>query len=94
VDEEVPLLLEAETLRVGDAFTFVTDAGHLDVLGTPSGTDGFEDLFDTATMMDLDGLSVPVADIEDLIRMKRAAARPKDRIEAEVLAVLQDELDR
>ena len=94
VDEDVPFLLETETLRAGDAFTFVTDAGNLDVLGTPSGTDGFEDLFETATMMDLDGLNVPVADIEDLISMKRAAARPKDRIEAEVLAALRDELDR
>ena len=33
-----------------------------------------------------------VADIDDLIRMKLAAARPKDLIEAEVLGALREEL--
>jgi hypothetical protein len=35
-----------------------------------------------------------VADVEDLIRMKRAAARPKDLIEVEVLTAVRDEIDR
>jgi hypothetical protein len=34
-----------------------------------------------------------VASIDALIRMKRAAGRPKDLIEVEVLAALRDELD-
>ncbi len=37
------------------------------------------------------GLCVQVAAIEDLIKMKRAAARPKDLIEAEILSALLDE---
>jgi predicted transcriptional regulator len=36
---------------------------------------------------------VLVASIEDLIRMKRAAGRPKDLIEVEVLGALQAEID-
>lgn len=32
--------------------------------------------------------------IDDLIRMKRASARPKDRIELEVLRAVRDERDR
>jgi hypothetical protein len=35
-----------------------------------------------------------VAALEDLIRMKRAAGRPKDRIELEVLGALAEEIDR
>jgi len=40
----------------------------------------------------LDGLTVAVASIEDLISMKRAAGRPKDLIEVEVLGALRDEV--
>jgi len=36
-------------------------------------------------------LRVDVADIDDLIRMKRAAGRRKDRIELEVLAAVREE---
>ncbi len=94
VDDVVPLILDAQTLAAGDSFTFVTSAGNLDILATPSGTQGFEDLVLAATEMDLGDLSVLVVDVEDLIRMKRAAARPKDLIEVEVLTALRDELPR
>ena len=94
VDDEVPFELSADTLAAGDSFTFTTTAGNLDVLATPSGTEGFEDLVRTATTMDLGDLDVPVTDVEDLIRMKQAAGRPKDLIEQEVLAALREELDR
>jgi hypothetical protein len=39
------------------------------------------------------GLTVLVASVDDLIRMKRAAGRPKDLIEVEVLGALRDEID-
>jgi hypothetical protein len=94
VDEEVPLRLDARALAAGDSFTFVTDAGPLDVIGTPSGTDGYEDLVRTAVTLDLAIGPVLVADIDSLIRMKRAAGRPKDRVEVEVLGALREEIDR
>ncbi|MGH2820782.1 MAG: hypothetical protein ACRDJ5_09020, partial [Actinomycetota bacterium] len=43
-DEEVPFLLRAKTLSAGDRFTLATDLGELDLLGTPAGTAGYEDL--------------------------------------------------
>ena len=91
-DPGLPFRLDAKTLRAGDSFRFVTDAGDLDVLGTPAGTQGFDDLVRAATRTDVDGFAVLVADIDDLIRMKLAAGRPKDRIEAEVLGALREEL--
>jgi hypothetical protein len=91
---DVSFLLDAKTLRAGDRFTFVTEAGNLDCLGTPSGVTGFEELERTAVTMDLDGLEVRVASIEDLIRMKEAAGRPKDLIEVEVLGALREEIDQ
>ena len=93
VDDDVPFLLDAESLHHGDRFTFVTDAGRVDILGMPSGVSGFDELARAAVRMDLDGLNVMVASIDDLIRMKRAAAHPKDLIEVEVLGALRDEID-
>lgn len=94
VSEPVPFRLDAKTLKAGDSFTFVTDAGDLDILGTPAGTRGYEELARTADAVDLGGLRVHVASIDSLIGMKRAAGRAKDLIEVEVLAALRDELDQ
>lgn len=92
--EDLPFQLEARALELGDRFTFVTDAGNLDILGAPTGTGGFSELVRTAREMDLGEMRVSVAAIEDLIRMKRCAARPKDLIELEVLSALRDEIER
>ena len=86
-------LLDGRTLEAGDHFSFATDAGPIDCLGTPAGTDGFADLDASATDEDLDGLVIRVASLDDLIRMKRAADRPQDRIAVEWLSALRDELE-
>lgn len=91
VEEEVPFRLDAATLAAGDHFTFATDAGNLDVLGSPAGVEGFAALARSARRFEVDGLTLAVASIDDLIAMKRAAGRPKDLIEVEVLAALKDE---
>jgi hypothetical protein len=93
VDEEVPFRLDAATLAAGDHFTFTTSAGALDVLGTPAGVRGFDELAGRAVRFDLGDVSILVASIDDLIRMKRAAGRQKDLVEVEVLAALRDEID-
>jgi hypothetical protein len=91
VEEELPFILDARTLAAGDSFTFVTDLGSLDVLGTPSGTAGYPDLAlrakDLAVAADL---RVPVVVLGDLMRMKRASGRTKDRLQLEVLSALDD----
>ena len=91
VKEEVPFRLDARTLALGDSFTFVSDVGDLDCLGTPTGTGGFDDLRASAELVDVDGLKVWVTSLADLIEMKRAAGRNKDRVELEVLGALRDE---
>jgi hypothetical protein len=94
VPSDAPFLLDARTLEAGDHFTFETRAGNLDILGLPAGVGGFDSLQRTASEMEIArGLRVPVASLEDLIKMKRAAARPKDLIEVEILSALQDEIE-
>lgn len=91
VDDEVPFLLDAKTLAAGLNFTFTTKAGPFDVLGEPAGISGYDELAANAEEVDLDGVVVAVADLDDLIRMKLAAGRPKDRVEAEILGALREE---
>ncbi len=90
VADEVPFTADAATLAAGHHFTFTTIAGNLDCLGTPAGTDGFRRLERNAGTFDVDGLSILVASIDDLIRMKLAAGRPKDAIEVEVLRAVRN----
>lgn len=92
---DLPFHPDRRTLERGDSFTFTTDFGDLDILGTPSGTTGFAELDANAEEADLgEHLVVRIASLDDLIRMKRAAGRQKDRIELEVLGALRDEIDR
>jgi hypothetical protein len=94
VDKELPFVLDRRTIAAGDSFTFRTDAGDLDVLGTPSGTGGFRDLDADATSYDLgEGLIVRVVSLDDLIRMKEAASRPKDEAHLHVLAALKQRIE-
>jgi len=87
--------LDAETLRRGDHYTLTTIGGDLDILGTPAGTAGYEELEANAEEADLEGgFAVRIASLDDLIRMKRAAGRPKDRVELEILGALREEIDR
>ena len=92
VEEELPFILDARTLASGDSFTFVTELGSLDVLGTPSGTTGYPDLAARARELPVAAdLRVPVVVLGDLMRMKRASGRTKDRLQLEVLSALDDE---
>jgi len=90
---DVPFLLDGKTLEMGDHFTFTTNRGDFDCLGTPAGVAGYEDLASSAEFVDLEGLCVKVASLDDLIRMKRAASRPKDRAEIEILGALKKETE-
>ncbi len=79
VDEdglEIPL----DERTFGDTVTwlFTTDAGDLDVVFDPDGVAGYADLARSAETREAFGLSIPVAALDDVIRSKEAAGRPKD----------------
>jgi hypothetical protein len=84
--EDVPLVPDAATLRRIEVLTLSTDAGDLDVLARPDGAPSFDVLRRRADRFDVGGFVVSVASLDDLIAMKSAAGRPKDR---ETVAELQ-----
>jgi hypothetical protein len=93
-NDEVPFVLDAKTLAMGDHFTFDTDAGPLDCLGLPAGSGGYGALERTAEIKNLGGgLEVKVASLEDIMLMKKAAGRPKDLVELEILGKLREEIE-
>lgn len=93
VPEQVPFVLDAKTLSMGDNVTFNTIHGALDCLGHPAGSEGYEELAARSVQVDLEGIVVRVASLDDLISMKMAAGRPKDKAEVEILAALREEIE-
>jgi predicted nucleotidyltransferase len=86
--------LDARALRAGDVFTLRTMFGDLDLLARPDPGLDHDQLRSRATRFDFDGMTVWIADLEDVIAMKRAAGRPKDLLAIEHLGALREELDR
>jgi hypothetical protein len=70
----------------------VTPFGALDISFQPAGTDGYNDLARHAVELDVGGVIVPVAGLDDVIRSKEAADRPKDRQTLPTLRALRDEI--
>lgn len=89
--EDLPFQLEVRTLENGANFTFSTPVGDLDVLADVAGIKSFEELRGAAEQHELAGVNVPVASLDHLIAMKRAANRPKDRIMVEEYLAISDE---
>jgi hypothetical protein len=89
----LPFRPDVPTLVAGDHFTLSTTAGNLDCIGTPAGSGGFPDLIAGTHEMTIGNVRVSVVALEDLMRMKEASGRPKNRVELEILAALKEEID-
>lgn len=85
VDEDVPFIPDGRTLRQTEILTLVTDDGQIDLLLRPDGAHEYADLRAKADEIDIEGIAVRVASIDDLIAMKHAAKRPADIIDIESL---------
>ena len=88
--EDIPFILDAETLRRGLNFTFTTNIGALDLLGEVRGVGYYEDVLVGSLNYELFGYRFPVIDIGKLIIAKRTAGRPKDLITIPELEAIQE----
>jgi predicted nucleotidyltransferase len=87
--EELPFVWDARTLQATSNLTLGTDIGSVDLLGDIPGVDSFEGLWGRSVEVELYGVPVHIASIDDLIAMKRAANRDKDQGHIEQLIALK-----
>ena len=87
----LPFTFDVETLRRGLNFTLITTSGDIDLLGEAAGVGAYDALLPVSELVSLFGLSCRCATLEALIRMKRAAGRPKDLEAIAELEALREE---
>jgi hypothetical protein len=85
---DLPFQIDARTLASGCNFTFLSEYGSFDILGDAAGMRKYEAMLADSKKEKVWGVPVLVVSIDDLIRMKRAAGRPKDKSMAEELIAI------
>jgi hypothetical protein len=87
--EGLPFFFDRQTLRNGLNFTLVTDEGELDLLGEVTGIGSYGDMALHADVITAYDVSFKLMSLDDLIRSKAAAGRPKDLLDLEALRALR-----
>jgi hypothetical protein len=87
----LPFALDLPTLRNGLNFTFTTTLGDLDLLGEVVGGGGYRDLLPHTFVVEAFNVEFKCVDLPTLIKLKRAAGRPKDLESIAELETLLDE---
>jgi hypothetical protein len=88
VEDDLPFVPDERALRRVEILTLDTSAGPLDLILHPPGAAAYAALRRRAQRVDVGGLAVLVASIDDLLAMKRAAGRAKDLADVEELEAL------
>ena len=78
--EGLPFDTSAEALRGVSMLNLRCRHGDFDISVTPTGTDGYADLIRSAEARTVDGITIQLASLADIIRSKTAAGRPKDAL--------------
>lgn len=87
----LPFEWSVRTLRAGLNFTLTTTVGDIDLLGDLVGGGGYDDLVAHSSVVRVFGRDVRLIDLPWLIRLKRAAGRPRDfEMLAELEALLEE----
>ena len=86
----LPFDWSAQTIEKGLNFRLVTTLGALDLLGEITGGGGYEQLLSETVSIEIAGVNCLCLSLERLIKVKRAAGRPKD---LEAIAELQKILE-
>jgi len=91
---DLPFQPDGQTLGNGANFTFETAHGSFDIRGDVAGIKNYEQLRSNAKLVEIVGVKVRVASLDDLIAMKRAANRVKDQLMVLEYVELADEIRR
>jgi hypothetical protein len=76
---DLPVMLDAAALALGNNYTFDTSIGKLDLLGWVEPIGPYEALFPSSEPYSVGEIEIRTIGLEDLIRIKEYINRPKDR---------------
>jgi hypothetical protein len=79
----------AAMLSRAKMWNLITSAGRLDIAFAPAGTGGYEDLVKGSEKFEAFGVTFLASSLDDIIRSKEAANRPKDRDDVAILKALK-----
>jgi hypothetical protein len=80
----------ASMLAASDQWHLITVHGPLDIVTLPAHLGSFEEMRARAHETPLGELSIPIAHRDDLLKMKRAAGRPQDLADVQLLESLDE----
>ncbi len=89
VTEEVPFVPDARALKQVRVLMLDSDEGRLNLMVQPDGSKGYDQLRAGSLEAVVEGIAIRVAGIDDLIAMKKATGRPKDRVHVEELEAIK-----
>jgi Nucleotidyltransferase of unknown function (DUF6036) len=89
VDDDLPCVPDARTLKRNTILTLDTPLGSINLLVDPDGADRYEAMRERAEVVDFDGVEVRVVSLDDLLSMKRAAGRPQDIADIDALLTVR-----
>jgi len=88
--KEIKFVLDAQTLKRGLNFTFVTDIGDFDLFGEVPGVGDYSECLRYSDEAEIIGGNYRVLSLEKIISAKEAAGRPKDLLALpELRAILE-----
>jgi len=89
----LPFDWSAQTIERGLNFTLITTLGALDILGEIAGGGFYEQLLPETVTVEIAGVNCLCLNLERLIKVKRAAGRPKDLEAIAELEQIRNEAD-
>jgi hypothetical protein len=89
VPEGLAFDCSSATLARARMWNLVTSAGRLDIAFEPAGVEGYDDLKEDAERFEAFGVRFFVASLDDIIRSKEAAGRPKDLDDVAILRAMK-----
>ncbi len=89
VPEGLPFDCSPAMLARAKMWNLITKAGRLDIAFEPAGLEGYDDLKKDAERFEAFGVKFFVASLDDIIRSKEAAGRPKDLDDVAILRAMK-----
>ena len=74
----MPVQLEARTFKAGQAFSFITDIGNIDVRFDVDGIGGFEKVLSLSEKADFGSQTIRMLSIDGIIQSKQFTGRSRD----------------